>query len=161
MEHLGLEHLGMDDVDRSLLAALQHDARIPQASLGTRVGLSAAAVNRRLRRLLDTGVIVRIAAVLAPDRLDHPLTVIAQVEVESEQPEVLDRTQARFTECPQVQQCYYVTGEWDFVMVFVVRDMVEYTSLTRELFFASNNVKRFKSLVVMDRAKVSLDVPLP
>jgi len=59
-----------------------------------------------------------------------------------------------------VQQCYYVTGEWDFVLICVVHDMDEYTSLTRELFFASNNVKRFKSLVAMNRAKVTLDVPI-
>jgi len=95
-----MEPAGTDAVDRALLAALQADARIPQASLGARVGLSAAAVNRRMRRLLDTGVITRISAVLAQDRLDHPLTVIAQVEVESEQTEILDRTLARFTACP-------------------------------------------------------------
>jgi DNA-binding Lrp family transcriptional regulator len=59
-----------------------------------------------------------------------------------------------------VQQCYYVTGDWDFVLVLLVRDMAEYTRLTRDLFFASNNVKRFKTLVVMKRTKVSLEVPL-
>lgn len=151
---------GIDEIDVALMAALQVDARTPQASLGARVGLSAAAVNRRLRRLTDNGMIAAVRAQLSPERLGHPLTVIAQIEVESEQPEVLDRTRARFLDCPQVQQCYYVTGEWDFVLVMVVRDMDQYTALTRELFFASNNVKRFKSLVAMERAKVSLQVPL-
>ena len=155
-----MDPVSLDDVDRALLSAVQDDARTPQAALGARVGLSAAAVNRRLRRLTDAGVITRIRAVLAPERLDHPLTVIAQVEVVSEQPDALDAMRRSFTDCPQVQQCYYVTGEWDFVLVLVVRDMDQYTALTRELFFASNNVKRFKTLVVMNRAKVSLDVPL-
>lgn len=155
-----MDPVSLDDVDRALLAAVQDDARTPQAAVGARVGLSAAAVNRRLRRLTDAGVITRIRAVLAPERLDHPLTVIAQVEVVSEQPDALDAMRRSFTDCPQVQQCYYVTGEWDFVLVLVVRDMDQYTALTRELFFASNNVKRFKTLVVMNRAKVTLDVPL-
>ena len=155
-----MDPVSLDDVDRALLAAVQDDARTPQAALGARVGLSAAAVNRRLRRLTDAGVITRIRAVLAPERLDHPLTVIAQVEVVSEQPDALDAMRRSFTDCAQVQQCYYVTGEWDFVLVLVVRDMDQYTALTRELFFASNNVKRFKTLVVMNRAKVTLDVPL-
>lgn len=155
-----MDPVSLDDVDRALLAAVQDDARTPQAALGARVGLSAAAVNRRLRRLTDAGVITRTRAVLAPERLDHPLTVIAQVEVVSEQPDALDAMRRSFTDCPQVQQCYYVTGEWDFVLVLVVRDMDQYTALTRELFFASNNVKRFKTLVVMNRAKVTLDVPL-
>jgi DNA-binding Lrp family transcriptional regulator len=152
--------MDLDATDRALLALVQEDARTPQAALGARVGLSAAAVNRRLRRLSEAGILTGSHAVLAPELLDHPLTVIAQVEVESEQPEALDRMQERLTACAQVQQCYYVTGEWDFVLVLVVRDMDQYTHLTRDLFFASNNVKRFKTLVVMNRAKVTLDVPL-
>lgn len=150
----------LDPVDLALLEAVQQDARVPQAALGARVGLSAAAVNRRLRRLADDGVITRIRAVLSPERLGYPLTVVVSVEVDSEQPEELDRTRERFVACRQVQQCYYVTGEWDFVLIMVVRDMEQYTALTRELFFAGHNVRRFKSLVVMHRAKVTLDVPL-
>ena len=151
----------LDAADLALLAAVQADARIPQASLGTRIGLSAAAVNRRLRRLTETGVITRIGAVLAPESLGSSVTVIVQIEVESEQVDLLDRVRSAFVACPQVQQCYYVTGEWDFVLVMLVADMDEYRHLTRELFFATNNVKRFKTLVAMERCKVTLDVPLP
>jgi Lrp/AsnC family transcriptional regulator, leucine-responsive regulatory protein len=150
----------LDDVDRRLLAAVQADARRPQAALGARVGLSAAAVNRRLRRLTEAGYITRTTAVLAPELLGHPLTVIAQVEVESEQTEPLDRVRAAFVSCPQVQQCYNVTGDCDFLLVFLVRDMQQYLELTRRLFYDNANVKRFKTLVVMDRNKVTLDVPL-
>lgn len=150
----------LDDVDRQLLEAVQADARVPQAALGARVGLSAAAVNRRLRRLTDDGYIARTTTVLEPERLDHPLTVLAQVEVESEQAAPLDQVRAMFVGCPQVQQCYQVTGECDFVLVFVVRDMQQYLELTRQLFYGHPNVKRFKTLVALDRAKVTLDVPL-
>jgi DNA-binding Lrp family transcriptional regulator len=150
----------LDEVDLALLTAVQADARLPQSALGARVGLSAAAVNRRLRRLLDAGIITRTCAVLAPELLGHPLTVVTHVEVVNEQVDLLDAMEHAFVSCPQVQQCYYVTGDWDFVLVLLVRDMAEYTRLTRDLFFASNNVKRFKTLVVMKRTKVSLEVPL-
>lgn len=150
----------LDEIDFELLSAVQSDARLGQSALGAKVGLSAAAVNRRLRRLTDAGVITSTRAVLAPEQLGHPLTVIAHIEVESEQPELLDATDASFIHCPQVQQCYYVTGEWDFVLTLLVTDMDEYTALTRALFLANNNVKRFKTLVVMKRSKVTLDVPL-
>jgi DNA-binding Lrp family transcriptional regulator len=150
----------VDEIDRALLRALQRDARIPQAALGARVGLSAAAVNRRLRRLTDRGVIAGSTVVLDPAALGHPVTVIAHVALISEQPALLDRARSSFTSCPQVQQCYYVAGEWDFVLVLCVADMSEYTELTRELFFADDNVRRFSTEVVMDRAKTTLDVPL-
>lgn len=150
----------LDEIDRRLLAAVQADSRLSQAALGTRVGLSAAAVNRRLRRLSDSGVITGVTTVLAPERLGHPLTVIAQVEVESEQAMPLDQVREAFVSCPQVQQCYNVAGDCDFVLVLVVRDMAEYLELTRTLFYGDPNVKRFKTQVVLDRTKVTLDVPL-
>ncbi|HRN29233.1 MAG TPA: Lrp/AsnC family transcriptional regulator, partial [Terrimesophilobacter sp.] len=107
----------LDAVDRMLLVALQEDARTPQATLGARVGLSTAAVNRRMRRLTDEGVITGSAVTVAPELVGRPVTVIAHVAVESEQLELLDRVRAAFVACPQVQQCYYVAGEWDFVLV--------------------------------------------
>jgi Lrp/AsnC family leucine-responsive transcriptional regulator len=64
-----------------------------------------------------------------------------------------------FRSCPQIQQCYYVTGEWDFILIFAVHDMSEYTTLSRQLFFQSNNVRRFRTLVAMDSLKVTLDIP--
>jgi DNA-binding Lrp family transcriptional regulator len=57
-----------------------------------------------------------------------------------------------------VQQVYYVTGEVDFVAILTVADMDEYVRLSRELFFAEGNVKSFRTLVAMERAKVSLAV---
>jgi Lrp/AsnC family transcriptional regulator, leucine-responsive regulatory protein len=150
----------LDDVDLALLAALQSDARLSQGALGARVGLSAAAVNRRIRRLTDDGYIRRTSAVLNPSPLGYPLTVIVQIEMVSEETERLDQLQRDLTACQNVQQCYYVTGEWDIILIVLVPDMDHYRRLTRDLFFASGNVKRFKTLVVMNHAKVSLDVPL-
>jgi len=150
----------LDALDLRLLELIQADSRMPQSELGERVHLSMAAVNRRLKRMRDEGVIQRYGAVLSPAALGHPLTIVAEVETESEQIELLDAMKKSFKDCPQVQQCYYVTGEWDFILVFVVRDMAQYTALTRQLFFQSNNVKRFRTLVTMDPVKLSLDVPV-
>jgi len=58
----------------------------------------------------------------------------------------------------QVQHCYYVTGDADFVLVFNVADMGEYETLTRQLFFEGGNVNRFTTLVAMDTIKANQDV---
>lgn len=149
-----------DALDLALLSHVQQDAKLPQGTLGTHVGLSAAAVNRRIRRLTDDGYITSHVAVLDPARLGHPLTVITQIEAVSEEVDKLDDLQQRLVACQNVQQCYYVTGDWDFVLVLLVHDMDQYRQITREVFFPSGNIKRFKTLVVMDRAKVSLSVPI-
>ena len=149
----------LDTYDLKLLAELQRDARTPQSELGLRVNLSTAAVNRRLKRLSDEGVIERYSAVIAPEALGYELSIIVEVEVESERIDQLDALKRSFQACPQGQQCYYVAGECDFVLIFAVRNMAQYNELTRELFFENNNVKRFKTLVAMSRVKVGLDVP--
>ncbi len=150
----------LDSFDLKLLKEVQQDAGLSQAELGERVNLSAAAVNRRLKRLNEDGVIRRTVALVDPQQLGHQLTVIAEVEVESERLDLLDAMKRSFLACPQVQQCYYVAGEFDFVLVLAVKSMEQYTDLTRQLFFESNNVRRFRTLVSMSNVKVGLEVPL-
>ncbi len=110
----------LDSYDRKLLAEVQRDARIAQNELGARVNLSTAAVNRRRKRLTEEKVIQKYTAVVAPEALGYTLSIIANVEAESEQIDLLDAMKRSFEQCPQVQQCYYVAGEWDFVLVFAV-----------------------------------------
>ncbi|CAG9233088.1 Uncharacterized HTH-type transcriptional regulator y4tD [Paraburkholderia sabiae] len=149
----------LDSFDRKLLEEIQKDANTPQNELGSRVSLSTAAVNRRLRRLSEEGVIERFTAVVSPEKVGCPLTIVVNIEVESEQIDILDSMKAAFARCSHIQQCYYTAGEWDFVLIVTVEDMERYNALTRELFFANNNVKRFKTLVSMSRVKVGLTIP--
>jgi DNA-binding Lrp family transcriptional regulator len=150
----------LDSFDLRLLALVQENARLSQAELGERVSLSTAAVNRRLKRMADDGVIKRYAAEVEPAAVGYPLTIIAGVETESERVDLLDEMKQAFASCPEVQQCYYVTGDWDFILIFTVNHMEHYTALTRQLFFENNNVKRFKTFVSMSRVKVGLSLPI-
>ena len=149
-----------DAIDTAILDILQQDATQSQADIGTAVGLSATAVHRRMRGYLEQGVIERTVAVLDPSRCGVPLTIVVSIEVENEQLDLLEAMKRSFVASPAVQQCYYMAGEWDFVLVVQVRDMDAYTTLTRELFFGSGNVKRFKTMVAMQRVKSGLAVPL-
>lgn len=151
--------MNLDQFDLALLEAVQQDATTSQLDLGAQVNLSSAAVNRRLKKLNADGVIQKTVAVVDPTRLGYALTVVAEVEVESERLDLLDAMKRTFLACPQVQQCYYVAGECDFVLIMLVKNMEQYTELTRELFFESNNVKRFKTLVSMSNVKTGLSVP--
>lgn len=150
----------LDHYDLILLEALQQDGRIPQSQLGQLASLSTAAVNRRLKLLEQAGVIETYAACLNPRQLGYDLTIIVELKVENERIDLLDEMQRRFAACPQVQQCYYVAGEWDFMLIFLVRSMEQYVGLTRELFFGAGNVKSFNTLVVMNRVKAGSTVPV-
>lgn len=151
----------LDTYDLKLLALLQADGKCPQRQLAEAVNLSPSAVNRRIAALEAQGVITATVAVVEPAAVRRSITIVVQVTLESERIDLLDAVRRRLVDCPQVQQVYYVTGDFDFLLILNVRDMAEYEQLTRELFFAGGNVKAFKTCVVMQRAKVSLAVPLP
>lgn len=147
-----------DAFDLKILALLQTDNRLPQRDIGEAVNLSPSAVNRRIAALEAAGVIAANVAVVDPARVGRPITIIVEVTVESERLDLLDAVKKRLAACPAVQQVYYVTGDIDFVAILTVADMDEYVALTRELFFAEGNVKSFRTLVAMERTKVSLAV---
>ena len=150
----------MDEFDRKILQLVQVDNLMPQREISERVGLSAPAVARRLQRLRMTGVIKRDISVVNEGALGRPLTIIVEVATENERLDLIDEMKRRFVSCPQVQQCYYVTGETDFILVMNTRDMDEYTSLTRQLFFKGGNVKSFRTCVAMEKVKTDGPVPL-
>ncbi|MCK0195797.1 Lrp/AsnC family transcriptional regulator [Ancylobacter sp. 6x-1] len=150
----------LDAFDLAILEFLQRDNATPQRLIGEAVNLSAPAVQRRIRRMEDAGVIAANVALVDPAQVGQPLTLVVEVELVSETAELIDAAKRGFAAVPEVQQCYYVTGEADFVLVMLVPTMAAYEALTRRLFFGNNNVKRFRSLVAMDRVKVGLTVPL-
>ncbi|TPJ49158.1 Lrp/AsnC family transcriptional regulator [Mesorhizobium sp. B2-6-4] len=152
----------LDSFDLAILAVLQKDNTTPQRLIGEAVNLSAPAVQRRIKRMQQTGVIAANVAVIEPAAVGQPITIFVEVELESERTELIDAAKRQFLAAPEVQQCYYVTGEADFILAITVADMSAYEALTRRLFFnSSNNVRKFRTFVAMDRVKVGLTVPLP
>ncbi len=148
----------MDDKDLDILKLVQANAQLTAEALGHEVGLSAPAVQKRLKKLRDSGVIEKEIAVLSPAKLGREMTVIVGVSLERESRMHLDMFKRRMRQAPEVQQCYYATGEADFVLVVAVKDIKAYEAFTQEYFFDESNVSRFTSSVVMDRVKVSLDI---
>lgn len=150
--------ISLDRMDKTILEILQRDNKTPQRKIAEMVNLSAPAVQRRIKRLEDTGVIQANIAVLDPAKIGQSITLFVQVEMESERIDLYESAKRSFQNSPEVQQCYYVTGDADFILVVTVRTMSDYEALTRKLFFENNNVKHFRTFVSMDRVKVGLSL---
>ena len=150
----------LDKFDRGILAILQADARRSAESIGAQVGLSASAVQRRLARLREEAVIAAEIAVVDPRRVGRPLTVIVDVEVERERPELLHALKQWIAAEPAIQQAWYVTGEGDYVLIVTARDMEEYEALTKRLLEDNPNVRRFHTRVALGTLKRGLALPM-
>jgi Lrp/AsnC family leucine-responsive transcriptional regulator len=143
----------LDELDRRILERYQPDTRQSAESLGARVGLSTAAVARRLKRMRDSGIIEAEVAIVSPQAVGLPLCCVVSVDLDQERQSDLERFEARMRACPEVEQCLYVTGEIDFVLVVSTADMQDYEAFTQEHLLSDPNVRSFTTHVVMKRVK--------
>lgn len=150
----------MDKFDAAILNEVQVNNRLTAEQLSARVGLSPAACQKRLKKLRDSGTIVRDIAVLAPAAVQRRLTMVVEVTLERERAELIDQFKRTMLAAPEVMQCYYVTGTADFILILTAKDMKDYEDFTRRYFFQQSNIGRFHTNVVMDRVKVGLAVPV-
>ncbi|MFT4670785.1 MAG: Lrp/AsnC family leucine-responsive transcriptional regulator [Pseudohongiellaceae bacterium] len=150
----------LDSQDLKILKILQVDARTGIDWIAGDVGLSSASVQRRLRRLRNNHVITAEVAIVSPKAVGRVMTFLLSVELERDNLDVLVKFKAKIKSDPRVQQCYYVTGESDFVLIVTAKDMDSFDVFTQEMFFNESNVRRYKTSVVMERTKVGLTLPL-
>lgn len=153
-------NIKLDETDVTILRTLQSDCRTSLEQLAHICALSVPSVQRRLKRLRDAKLIQKEIAVLNPAGFDYKMAFVVMVELDRESLQQLDLFRKRAKADPQVQQCYYVTGEADFILICTAKDMQDFEVLTQRLFFDNSNVRRFRTSVVMDRTKVSLSLPI-
>lgn len=139
---------------------MQENARQSAEDLAERIGVSRSNAQRRLQNLRDTGVIEKEIAVVASKKTDLAMTFIVEVELERERIDLLDDFRRSMAGLPEVQQCYYVTGHTDFVLVVLAKDMTSYEAFSRRVFSENPNIRRFHTNVVVDRVKVGLTIPI-
>ncbi|MBE0402697.1 Lrp/AsnC family transcriptional regulator [Halomonas citrativorans] len=147
----------LDNFDQNLLELLQKDCQTPLRELAETVHLSTASVQRRIQKLKSNGFIQANVAVLDPDKLGQVITLLVEVQADKTHTADLELLKAQFSG-PEIQQCYYVTGEADFMLILLVPSMRRFQELSDTLFHHNPNVKWFRTMVVLERVKTSLEV---
>ncbi len=150
----------LDRIDIGILRAVQQNNRLTSEELGERVGLSATACQRRLKRLRAEGVIEADISVVAPKAIGRPVSMLVLVSLERERADIVDKFKAAIRSTQEVMIGYYVTGDADFVLLITARDMEDYEQFTRRFFYENHDIKGFKTMVVMDRVKASFALPI-
>lgn len=151
----------LDRFDRQLLNLVQEDCGQTAERLAEQVELSPSAVQRRLRRLREQGVVVRDTAVVDPASVGRPTFFLVSLQVESERPEMLAQLRKWLASHEQVQQAFYVTGETDFILVVTAPDTESYDALMARIMAENPNVKRFVTNVALSVVKRGLSIPVP
>jgi len=148
-----ISEIHLDAIDLRLLDLLQQDASLSNLTLAERARISPATAMRRVRRLVDTGVIERQVVLLNPAKLGHGLQALLEVTLDRQGAEHLDTFEARAVADGAVQQVWRVSPGPDFVLVLWVADMPAYQLLVQRLLTQDANVRNVRAYFSVKRAK--------
>ena len=151
----------LDRIDRNIVRLLQRDARIAHTELARRVGLSTTPCKERVRRLEREGVIQHYQAVLDPAALNRALVVFVQIRLNRTSQDIFEEFTLAALDLPEVQECYLVSGNFDYLIKARVADMNAYRRLLGETLLTLPGVQESTSYVVMEQVKESLMLPVP
>jgi Lrp/AsnC family transcriptional regulator, leucine-responsive regulatory protein len=146
----------LDDLDRRILSRYQTDTRVTANAIGDTIGLSAAAVQRRIKRMREQGIIANEIAQIDAAAVGLPVTVVVHVDLERETLPLIDAFKAAMRAQPNVQQCWYTTGLTDFILIVRVTSMAAYEQFSRDVLLSNKNVAKFTSYVALTEVKSGL-----
>jgi Lrp/AsnC family leucine-responsive transcriptional regulator len=142
---------GLDAKDRRILALVQREGKMSQALIAKNVGLSTAAVNERLKKLEQAGVIRRFCALVDPRALGVQVT--AFIEVFIEHPRHEEPFLRRVRELDEVQECHHITGEFSVLLKVRVRDMESLQKLIMSQLTGAEGVRQTRTVMVLSTVK--------
>jgi Lrp/AsnC family leucine-responsive transcriptional regulator len=150
----------LDKADREILKLLQSDGRISNADLARRVGLSPPSMLQRVRKLETAGFITSYGTKLDPEKLGFQLHVIAMISLSMHQDQPIDQFISEIQGVPEVLACYHVSGDFDFMVKIVAKDMPDYERILKERLASIKVVGKIHSCFVLSVNKESDILPL-
>lgn len=156
-----MHDLELDRIDLRILDRLQRDGRATNLELAEAAGLSPAQAHRRHRRLEQQGVIARYEARLVPARLGLSVVAFIHVAMEKGHLRELPKFQDLIADVPEVLECYSVTGDFDYVIKVIARDLKALSQLLMDRLMRLPGVDSVRSSVCLDEIKCTGALPLP
>jgi Lrp/AsnC family transcriptional regulator, leucine-responsive regulatory protein len=154
----------LDKIDRGILSKLQANGRATFDELSEQVNLSPSAVLRRVKRLEERKIIDRYVALVRPESVGLGLTAYLNVRLEklteSHKRNPMDMFRASVQTWPEVVECAALTGDMDYLLRVVVRDMAHYSRFIMDTLLKHPSVQDCKTSFVMERIKSTTAMPI-
>lgn len=150
----------LDAIDRRLLAALQENGRLTATELAEKVGLTTSPCLRRLRLLEEAGVIRGYTALVDQKKVGFPVSVFVSIKLERQGEEQLARFEAAVRNCPEVLECYLMTGQRDYLLRVVARDLADYERFVKVTLTRIDGIANIESSFALGQVKHSNVLPI-
>jgi len=150
----------LDRIDREILAALQHEGRITMSDLAEKVGLSPTPCMRRVRLLQEAGVIIAYGAQVDQVAVGLPVSVFVNVTLQRQAEAELEEFEAAVAQCPEVMECYLMTGTSDFLLRIVAADLFAYERFLKETLTRIKGIANIQSSFALKQVVHRSALPL-
>ncbi|ODL96804.1 AsnC family transcriptional regulator [Acinetobacter pittii] len=153
-----MSDISLDNFDYAILRILQKDNKTSHREISEKIGLSAASVQRRISRMEEKEIILKNCAILNPLKFGEKITSIIEVRLSEDRSVVMDRAKQYFAFVEEIQQCYFVNGGVSFIIIMLSNNLSHFESLVRKHFADNEDVKTYRTLIVLDRVKVNFEL---
>lgn len=143
-----------------ILEALQEDARMTVQQISERVGLSPTPCWKRIKEMEASGVIRGYTVELDRKALGLDLMVMAEVNLDRHGEKTVAQFEAAVAATRQIVRCFKTTGQADYVLMIVVRDVEQYESVLSQTLLRLPGVSQVRSGIVLKELKASAPLPL-
>ena len=150
----------MHSTDIKILKLLQSDASLSAAEIADKVNLSQSSCWRRIDKLHEKGYILRNVALLNREKLGLEVVVFVMMGLVSQTGKSLDEFENRIRQLPEVLECYTVTGQADYMLKIIARDMRHYEKFMRTQLAQIPNIRDMHSHVAVTKIKDTMELPL-
>ncbi len=150
----------LDEANVQILSLMQQDAALTADEIAEEVGLSASAVQKRLRQMRASGVIEREAAIVSADALGGVSLFLVNVQLIRTKHNTIGSFRALMADTEEVVQCFHISGAFDFCLLVAAKDTHAYEAFSNRLFTEDNFVARFETSVVLRSVKYGFALPL-
>ncbi|MCA9960262.1 MAG: Lrp/AsnC family transcriptional regulator [Anaerolineales bacterium] len=150
----------LDEIDRELLIYLQQDARITQAELARRVNLSPPGLQKRIRKLEESGVISRYVTLLDREAVGYDMLCFVQVTLQRHEPTAVSNFKMAVRHMQEVLECHHITGEYDYLLKVVVRNRKHLEQFILETLTPVPGMDKVRTSLVLSEIKQTTAVPL-
>jgi Lrp/AsnC family leucine-responsive transcriptional regulator len=150
----------LDEIDRKIIGAVQNDGRISTHELAEKVGLSPSPCARRLRLMEEAGIIKGYTAIIDQTKVGLPISAFASVKLERQREENLDHFARAVAGWPEVADCYLMTGQRDYLMRIVVRNLPAYEEFLKSKLTRLEGVASIETSFALGQVKRSETLPL-
>lgn len=147
-----------DEIDKKILNILQERGRITNANLAAEVGLSPPPMLERVKKLEKSGVITKYVALLDPKLIDKATIVFVSLSVARHRLQSFDQVNQELNQFPEVLECYHISGDEDYLIKVVVKDIQEYEQFLLKKLATIPAINRIKSTVVLSTIKSGMKI---